>query len=326
VVQKDVVKIDRKGYTMIIWNKFCEPPVTALKKIGGGKLSGKTDINPQWRLKALTEVFGTCGEGWKYTIDKLWHETGPEGRVMAFALISLYYKQGEKWSEAIPGIGGNMMADIEKGNLVSSDECYKMAVTDALSVACKALGVASAIYEGNWDGSKYQRRSLIPEAPKPVLAQTRKEPINEPKKPEPIVVTPSPEKVPPRAPEPVKGDINELVRLLKLAGHQNQATMLQAVNLFAGVSVTKSDQLTDAQIIALTQHYEQIRDVRDDFRKLAITDPDIISGLLTEACTEAGLLTIPQPVCLEAITTDQIKQLRRVIQQKSEATSEQRNN
>jgi len=142
------------------------------------------------------------------------------------------------------------------------------------------------------------------------------EPINEPKKPEPIVVTPTPEKVPPRAPEPVKGDINKLVRLLKLAGHQNQAKMLQAVNLFAGVNVTESKQLTDEQIIALIAHYTELLGVRDDFRKLAITDPDIISGLLTEACTEAGLLTITQPVCLEAITTEQIKQLRKVIQSK----------
>ena len=33
-----------------------------------------------------------------------------------------------------------------------------MAVTDALSVALKSLGVASAVYEGLWDGSKYRER------------------------------------------------------------------------------------------------------------------------------------------------------------------------
>jgi hypothetical protein len=154
------------------------------------------------------------------------------------------------------------------------------------------------------DGSAY---TPTPQPPAPVKPLAPAKPAN---------VAPAPEKVPPRAPEPVKGDINKLVRLLKLAGHQNQATMLQAVNLFSGVNVTKSEQLTDEQIIALIAHYTEVLGVRDDFRKLAIFDEAIISGLLTEACTEAGLLTITQPVCLEAITTEQIKQLRRVIQSK----------
>lgn len=34
-------------------------------KAEAGKLKGKTDINPMWRIKVLTETFGPCGEGWK---------------------------------------------------------------------------------------------------------------------------------------------------------------------------------------------------------------------------------------------------------------------
>lgn len=253
---------------MNIWNKVAEPPATALKKIGGGKLSGKTDINPQWRLKALTQAFGPCGDGWKYTIDKLWHETGPDGRVMAFALVSLYYKQNQQWSEAIPGIGGNMMADIEKGNLVSSDECYKMAVTDALSVACKALGVASAIYEGNWDGSKYQRHSLIPEAQEPV------KPI---KKVEAVKPTPAPQKTVPSAPEAVvynpetmepvpetpkpktRESLRELSKVLRYTGRTTGQAMLEAINE-AGYPCTSSEELTDTQAAELIEHF--LKEVR----------------------------------------------------------------
>ena len=104
----------------------------------------------------MTEVFGPCGQGWSYTIDKLWTEPGPEGVVMAFALVSLnYLPDNAKESVAIPGIGGSAMVAKEKDGLRANDEAYKMAVTDALSVAMKALGVGADIYLGRWDGTKY---------------------------------------------------------------------------------------------------------------------------------------------------------------------------
>lgn len=39
-----------------------------------------------------------------------------------------------------------------------SDECYKMALTDAISVACKALGVAADVYWSS-DVTKYSENS-----------------------------------------------------------------------------------------------------------------------------------------------------------------------
>ena len=47
------------------WEKLKEPPEWAMSKITGGKLGGKTDINPMWRIQAMTETFGPCGIGWK---------------------------------------------------------------------------------------------------------------------------------------------------------------------------------------------------------------------------------------------------------------------
>ena len=51
-----------------IYNKLRNVPETAKKPIQAGRLRGKTDINPLWRLKLLTEVFGPCGIGWMYEI------------------------------------------------------------------------------------------------------------------------------------------------------------------------------------------------------------------------------------------------------------------
>lgn len=140
-----------------IWKKFSRPPSEALKPITAGRLSGKTDINPQWRLLAMTEAFGPCGIGWKYQIDKVWTEPGSDGVVFSFVQISVFIKHDGQWSDAIPGIGGNKLIDKERSGLHSNDEAPKMSLTDALSVAFKALGVAADIYSGQWDGKQYAK-------------------------------------------------------------------------------------------------------------------------------------------------------------------------
>ena len=55
-----------------IYKSLSRPPKDALREIQAGKLKGKTDINPQWRYKAMTEKFGLVGTGWKYEVQKLW--------------------------------------------------------------------------------------------------------------------------------------------------------------------------------------------------------------------------------------------------------------
>lgn len=140
---------------LAIWNAVKKPPIQALKPINAGRLKGKTDINPQWRYEVMTSQFGPCGVGWKYQVEKTWSEQGTEGQVFAFAQVNLYIKTETGWSDPIPGVGGSMLVTKEKNGLYSSDEGYKMAITDALSVAMKVLGVGADIYAGRWDGSQY---------------------------------------------------------------------------------------------------------------------------------------------------------------------------
>lgn len=146
-----------------IWDKVCRPPKEALKQIGGGRLKGMTDVNPQWRYKVMTEVYGPIGTGWYYEIDKMWTDKGVGEVIMAFVTIRLFVDLGGKWSAPIVGIGGSALVAKEKDGFYSNDEAYKMATTDALSVAMKSLGVAADIYAGLWDGSKYK------EVPKEVV-------------------------------------------------------------------------------------------------------------------------------------------------------------
>lgn len=137
-----------------IWERFRMVPDNAQKMITGGRLKGKTDVNPIWRLKTLTEAFGPVGVGWKYEVTNKWLEPGANGEIAAFVDIDLFVKIDGQWSEAIPGTGGSMFVAKESGGLYTSDECFKMALTDAISVSCKALGVAADVY---WqaDATKY---------------------------------------------------------------------------------------------------------------------------------------------------------------------------
>jgi len=154
---------------MEFYDRLRTVPEEAKKPISAGRLRGFTDINPMWRIKALTELFGPCGIGWWYKItDKRMEGSGDELR--AFVDIELYYVWEGKTSQPVVGTGGSSFLTMEKNGTYTSDECYKMALTDALSVAAKNLGVAADVYYAK-DRDKYTTTDPEPrqiqQAPKP---------------------------------------------------------------------------------------------------------------------------------------------------------------
>ncbi len=153
-----------KTDNMAIWNKVAVPPLTALKQITAGRMKGKTDISPQWRLKILTEVFGPCGVGWKSEIKRTWTEPGSEGQVLCFVEVALYFYSPDvgDFSDPIPAIGGAFLIKKEKNGMYCDDDAFKKAETDALGKAAAKLGVAATVYEGDPVGSKYQQTAESP--------------------------------------------------------------------------------------------------------------------------------------------------------------------
>lgn len=137
-----------------IYNQLRTVPDEAQKKITGGRLNGMTDIKPMWRIEKLTEVFGMCGFGWKAPIKNKEIIEGANGEKIAIVDIDLYVKVNGEWSEPIEGTGGSSFIANETKGLYTSDECFKMAYTDALSVACKSLGMGADVY---WGDSKYNK-------------------------------------------------------------------------------------------------------------------------------------------------------------------------
>ena len=154
------------GGTLDLYNKVREVPKEAQKTIGGGRLKGMTDINPMWRIKTLTEQFGICGIGWYTEVIDQWIETPASdstGEQVANVKIALYIKVNGEWSKPIVGVGGAMFVTKEKMGLYVDDEAFKKAYTDAISVACKALGIGADVYWSS-DRTKYTQKEEVAES------------------------------------------------------------------------------------------------------------------------------------------------------------------
>jgi len=91
-----------------IYEQVRTVPENALRKIEAGRLKGKSDINPMWRIKVLTENFGPVGQGWYTEITNKWSETSENGEVAVFVDLNLYvrYPDGE-WSKPVLRRGGS---------------------------------------------------------------------------------------------------------------------------------------------------------------------------------------------------------------------------
>lgn len=163
-------KQDIKGSPLSYWEFWQHVAPGMLKEIKGGNLNGKTDINPVWRFRALTEAFGPCGFGWTVREAERWTNECA-GEVGAFVKVELRINIGGTWSEPIEGVGGSKLCGKGRGDGLN-DEAWKMATTDAISVACKALGMAADVYTGSQShkdpdqqktggdyGSKYESRN-----------------------------------------------------------------------------------------------------------------------------------------------------------------------
>lgn len=160
---------------MEIYNSSRVVPEEAKKKITGGRLNGFTDINPMWRIKKLTELFGPCGFGWYYEVTSNEIIVGGNEHA-AFVSISLYIKIDGEWSKPIHGTGGSSFVAQQKSGPYMSDECFKMATTDALSVACKNLGIGADVYFEK-DRTKYTATEEQPTRP---AQQSKLAPVADP--------------------------------------------------------------------------------------------------------------------------------------------------
>lgn len=162
---------------LTMYNKYAQPPQSALKSFNNGSFSG-TDINPMWRIMVLTEEYGECGFGWYVEVLDNWREDSIKTVRKAdgtsesitestvYCKVALHVKRDGEWSAPIVGIGGNTLAGYskKKAEVLVSDESYKMAYTDALSNACKMLGIGSDVWWKH-EPTKYTKPTAAADKP-----------------------------------------------------------------------------------------------------------------------------------------------------------------
>ena len=154
------------------WDKLKDvTDTTALKGFTkGGGFTG-TDINPTWRMERMTEVFGPVGWGWGYEVTNRRTEMmkAKKGDVqVVFVTVRCWYVPvGEEpaWPKTDgvtdrrnPPLNALWTGEQDGGTEVSlaPDEVYKQAITDGFGKTSAQVGLASAIYRGKWDDSKYK--------------------------------------------------------------------------------------------------------------------------------------------------------------------------
>ena len=147
---------------LALYNRVREVPVEAKKDIQAGRLKGKTDINPLWRIQTLTREFGPAGIGWYTEVEKQWTEECGNERAV-YIKLNLYIKVDDAWSKPIEGFGGAMVVSNEKNGLYLDDDASKKAYTDAISQACRSLGIGADVYWAN-DATKYQQEKAMEES------------------------------------------------------------------------------------------------------------------------------------------------------------------
>lgn len=140
-----------------LYNRVRAVPAEAKKEIQAGRLKNKTDISPLWRIQTLTREFGPAGIGWYTEIADKQVETAGNGERAIYLHIRLYIRDEKgEWSKPIEGFGGAMILSNESKGVYLDDDAFKKAYTDAISQACRSLGIGADVYWAN-DATKYQQ-------------------------------------------------------------------------------------------------------------------------------------------------------------------------
>lgn len=148
-------------------------PPGALKPIKGGAYgaAGLSDINPQWRIERMTELFGPCGIGWDFT-PEIWTDNG-----VCYAHVTVTYRYNDGWSKPVHGYGGTKIGNKDDSDLIKST------VTDALGNAMRYIGIGADVWykpgnspEQNQFDTKFSAPPPAPD-PKPQRQMATKQQI-----------------------------------------------------------------------------------------------------------------------------------------------------
>jgi len=110
-----------------------------------------TAIKPMWSFRRMTEEFGPCGTGWGINEPKFQVvETTDEALV--YCTVSVWHGARD---QVVFGVGGDKAMAKNRNGIVTDDEAFKKAFTDAVTNALKLIGVGADVHMGLFDDNKY---------------------------------------------------------------------------------------------------------------------------------------------------------------------------
>lgn len=135
-----------------LWDRLgkTDPAHTKSFKRQGG-FSG-TAIKPIWSYRRMTEEYGPCGVGWGIGAPSFQTVSAPEGEVLVFCTVGVWHGKPEN---IMYGVGGDKAVGKNKYGIVTDDEAFKKAFTDAVTNALKLIGVGADVHMGLFDDDKY---------------------------------------------------------------------------------------------------------------------------------------------------------------------------
>lgn len=138
---------------LTLWDQFADIDPKFTKAITGKDYKG-TSPNAHYVVKCLTEMFGPVGQGfgWRILV---------EG-IERFGDTAIHWCRIEFWhtdrANTFEAYGQTKMAYMTRGSnpyLKVDEDAPKKSLTDAITKAAAQVGVASNIFLGRWDDSKY---------------------------------------------------------------------------------------------------------------------------------------------------------------------------
>lgn len=131
------------------WDQFSDIDPKYTKAITGKPYKG-TSPNPHYVIRCLTEMFGPVGEGFGWDVEAEGFEHIGE-EVLHWCRIRFWHGTGKGFS----AYGQTKALMKTRNGFMSDEDAPKKSLTDAITKAAAQVGVASNIFLGRWDDSKY---------------------------------------------------------------------------------------------------------------------------------------------------------------------------
>ena len=90
-----------KQQSIELFRAQARPPQEAIRPIEAGRLKRFSDINPQWRVEALTETYGLYGVGWFVQVKDTQYVDLPETQEKMIFLTRLCRVQAAKYKQEV---------------------------------------------------------------------------------------------------------------------------------------------------------------------------------------------------------------------------------